>query len=313
MKTAATASRLDALVQHTWAKNAFYRERWIAAGLHPAGPSRETLAGFPLITRQQFIEDQLACPPLGRNYTCDQSEFRRFHQSSGTTGTRIYWADTAETWRWVIQCSRELFALAGVSSTDRIFAALPFGSSSGPWIIYEGALSLGAACMTPGNATIDDQAALVTRYKPNVLIGKADHLLRLGEKTSGNLQVSKLILTGQNSLWAIRKELTKVWGAECFDRYGMTEAGSIASECQAHTGCLHVLDTEFVVECFRPCDDVAVDNGESGELVLTTLGRAARPIIRYRTGDFTTVMRNYPCACGRTGDVLIGGVNRITP
>ena len=311
MNNPATASRLDALVQQTWEHNGFYRQHWCAAGVRQNELASEHFADFPLTTRQHLLHDQSTYPPLGKNVSCDASQFRRFHQSSGTTGARIYWADTVETWDWVMRCSRELFGIAGVTSNDRIFAAVPFAASSGPWIIYEGALSLGVPCLTAGTAAIEQQAELVIRYKPNVVIGKADHLLRLGEAIAGKVEVAKLILTGQNSFWAIRKDLNLLWRAECFDRYGMTEAGSIASECPAHSGCLHILDDEFIAECYRPDEDVCVGNGESGELVLTNLGRTARPIIRYRTGDFATLVHNYHCACGHTGDVLVGGVARI--
>jgi len=39
--------------------------------------------------------------------------------------------------------------------------------------------------------------------------------------------------------------------------------------------------------------------GAQGELVLTTLTKRALPLIRYRTGDITT-LADAPCACGRT-------------
>jgi phenylacetate-CoA ligase len=42
-----------------------------------------------------------------------------------------------------------------------------------------------------------------------------------------------------------------------------------------------------------------VEEGEEGELVLTTLTKEALPVLRYRTGDLTTLTTE-PCECGRT-------------
>ena len=48
-------------------------------------------------------------------------------------------------------------------------------------------------------------------------------------------------------------------------------------------------------------------DGDSGELVVTNLGRTASPVIRYGTGDIV-VRQSTPCACGRTWARLEGGV-----
>jgi phenylacetate-CoA ligase len=48
-----------------------------------------------------------------------------------------------------------------------------------------------------------------------------------------------------------------------------------------------------------------VPDGTEGELVFTTLTKEAMPLIRYRTGDIGSVVRER-CACGRTTARLIG-------
>jgi phenylacetate-CoA ligase len=60
--------------------------------------------------------------------------------------------------------------------------------------------------------------------------------------------------------------------------------------------------------------------GETGELVLTTITKEAFPVIRFRTGDLTS-LDSAPCPCGRTlariskisgrcdGIVIVKGVN----
>lgn len=73
---------------------------------------------------------------------------------------------------------------------------------------------------------------------------------------------------------------------------------------------MHLLETEFIAEVLHPESAQPMADGEQGELVLTTLGRFCRPIVRYRTGDLVRQVRNHRCACGRREALLVGGVRR---
>jgi phenylacetate-CoA ligase len=75
-------------------------------------------------------------------------------------------------------------------------------------------------------------------------------------------------------------------------------------ECQAG---LHVNEAEFIAEVIDPASGRPVAAGEEGELVLTGLGRAGWPVIRYRTRDRVR-HGGYQCACGRTTLFLPGGI-----
>ena len=274
------------------------------------------LAPFPFTTRDELIADQIAIPPLGTNFTSRPAELKRFHRSSGTTRAPLLWADSAESWQWAMQCSQRLWQLAGVEPSDRVLFLMPFGASSGPWIIYEGACRLGCACLPVGPEEPDEPLRWLTTFKPTVLAGKPAVLksLAVAAEAGGfpprELGVHKLILCGAHEP-SLRLSLEQSWGGECFDRYGLTEAGSVAGECTAHSGGLHVLDDEFIAESIDPESGNPVADGEPGELVLTNLGRLARPIIRYRTGDLVRLERDRECACGRHEAMLLGGVKRM--
>ena len=109
----------------------------------------------------------------------------------------------------------------------------------------------------------------------------------------------------------MRARLHALWGAECFDRYGLTEAGSVAAECSLHGGVMHVLDDEFIVEIMNTDGANASADQAEGELVLTALGRSASPVIRYRTGDHVRLARDVQCGCGHRGTLILGGVTRM--
>jgi phenylacetate-CoA ligase len=82
--------------------------------------------------------------------------------------------------------------------------------------------------------------------------------------------------------------------------YGLSEivGPGVAGECEARDG-LHVADDHFLPEIIDPASGTVLPPGHEGELVLTTLSKRALPMLRYRTGDITT-LTDAPCRCGRT-------------
>ena len=308
--------KLNHLLNEVWERNPFYTGKWCRAGvgLHQLS-SLDELAAFPFTTRAELVADQDSKPPLGSNLTRPLACYRRFHGSSGTTRAPMLWADTPQSWGWVMHCSVSLFLIAGVKPGDRIVFALPFGPSSGPWIMYEGACRLSCACFAAGHLEPGELVKLLRPLSPTVLIARPPELMRLteaAEKTGirpNRLGVGKIICPGAG-VGNTRSQLERTWGVECFDRYGLTEAGSVAGECLALGG-MHVLESDFIAEVIQPRGESPVSDGEAGELVLTSLGRIGRPIIRYRTGDLVRLKRDHHCPCGRTEALLPGGVQRL--
>jgi phenylacetate-CoA ligase len=309
--------KFNYLLGEVWERNPFYTYKWCQAGvnIHTASSLAE-LRRFPLTTRNELLVDQQSTPPLGSNLTCPRSALKRVHRSSGNTRAPLYWADTPKTWAWVMKCSESLFLLAGLTPDDRILFTLPPGQSSGPSIMFEGACKFGCFCFTSGLS--DTPGHVLNLFCPTVLVGRPSQLrelaLTLGDaRDARSCEVQKLIFTGEIVSATMRRQIEEFWNAESFDRYGLTEAGSVASECVAHPGGMHVLETEFIAEVIDPHTCQTVSEGAPGELVLTTLGRIAQPIIRYRTGDLVRLIRDHNCRCGRSEAMLVGGISRRRP
>jgi phenylacetate-CoA ligase len=87
------------------------------------------------------------------------------------------------------------------------------------------------------------------------------------------------------------------WGAKAYSTYGVTELANSLCECEAGVGG-HLHDEQLYIEILDD-DGQPVANGEVGEVVATTFGVEAMPVIRYRTGDCASLLRD-PCSCGRT-------------
>jgi len=309
--------RLNRLLALAWERSSFHRTKWKAAGLSPGAlRSVEDLRRFPFTTREELERDQAHHPPLGTCLTVPFTDCLRLLRSSGTTRAPLFWADDAESWGSVVRASQALWEMGGVTRADRIFLTTPFGASSGPWIMHAGASQLGCLNFSLGRATLSEQLSLIRRFTPTVLASKPRDLLALAlaAETAGlepaAFGVRRLICGGAPGAHQTetRRELERRWGAECFDRYGMTEVGSIAGECSAHCGGMHVLESELIAEVVDADSGQPPADGSTGELVLTHLGRTTCPIVRYRTGDQVRLDRLSRCACGHSGAILVGGV-----
>src|SRR5512147_1783711 len=99
----------------------------------------------------------------------------------------------------------------------------------------------------------------------------------------------------------MRAQLESLWGLTAFDCYGLSEVigPGVASECLEGRPGLHVNEDHFLPEIIDPETGEPHPPGHEGELVLTSLTKEALPVIRYRTGDVTS-LDPAPCPCGRT-------------
>jgi phenylacetate-CoA ligase len=147
---------------------------------------------------------------------------------------------------------------------------------------------------------------LLQDFKPDVLAATPSFALHLGEtlvEQGGRPRELglRLGLFGAEP-WTdgIRAALERTFGLRAFDIYGLSEiiGPGVAGECEAREG-LHVADDHFLPEIVEPATGAVLPPGREGELVLTTLTRRALPLVRYRTGDITTLTVE-PCRCGRT-------------
>ena len=210
----------------------------------------------------------------------------------------------------------DIFRAAGVSAADRIFFAFSFGPFIGFWLAFEAGEALGALSIPGGGLSSAARLRAIFTHDANVLCCTPTYALRLAEvaKEEGidlaKSPVRTIVVAGEpgGSIPATRARLEEGWpGATVFDHHGMTEVGPVTYQCPAQAGVLHVLEEAYLPEIIHPETAVPVAAGETGELVLTTLGRHGSPLIRYRTGDLVTAAES-PCRCGHLDLALHGGI-----
>ncbi len=312
------SDRLGRLLRTIYGRNPFYTRKFDAAGIDMARLRLpDGLSALPLTTKADLIADQHANPPWGTALTEPIERYTRFSQTSSTTGRPLRWIDTNESWQWMLEAWKTVFRGARVGPGDRVFFPFSFGPFLGFWTGFEAGCQLGLHCVPGGGMSSQLRLATMDAVGATVVCCTPTYALRLAEVAAGerpgrplaDTSVRVIIVAGEpgGSIPATRERIERSWGARVIDHYGLTEVGPISFECWEAPGYLHLIEHHYLCEVLNPDADRSVPDGEPGELVVTTLGRDACPVIRYRTGD-VVIRRSEPCACGRTGARLERGV-----
>ena len=316
---AAQLESLKTLLAELFPGNQFYARKLNALGItFDVGGVADFTKRFPLTTKAELIENQRSNPPFGTNLTYPLTNYSRYHQTSGTTATPLRWLDTPESWDHMVESWMEILRVATVTPEDRIFFAFSFGPFIGFWLAFEAGTRLGCLCVPGGGLSSAARVRAILDNAVTVLCCTPTYAIRLAEVAAEqNVDLSKsavrlLVVAGEpgGSIPAVRARLTELWnGARIFDHHGMTETGPVTYECPARPGVLHVLESAYLAEVLDAKTGVTVGAGQTGELILTTLGRIGSPLLRYRTGDAVKAARiDVPCPCGRYELALEGGI-----
>ena len=315
--------RLVLLLNAVDGRNPFYTRKWSDAGVRVADlVLPRDLQALPLTTKAELVADQDENAPWGTALTEPLERYTRYNQTSSTTGRPLRWLDTNESWQWALECWRAVYRAAHVDRTDRIFFPFSFGPFLGFWTAFEAGTQMGAHCVPAGGMSSEARLALIDIVQPTVVCCTPTYALRLSEVaeaggggstgTLADSAVRTLIVAGEpgGSIPSTRERIEHAWKARVIDHHGLTEVGPVSFECWESPGDIHLNECEFLCEVLDPSTGAPVEDGQQGELVVTTLGRTASPVVRYRTGDLVVRVSDDdgPCACGRTLARLRGGI-----
>lgn len=309
---------LRALLRALIPGNPFYTAKYDAART-PGKVSHlgDFYASFPFTTKAELAADQAANPPYGTNLTFPLERYTRCHQTSGTSGAPLRWLDTPESWDWMADNWQTILRAAGVTRADTIFFAFSFGPFIGFWLAFEAGVRLGCRCLPGGGMSSAARLRAILDHRATVLCCTPTYALHLAEVAAAeglalaDSAVKTLIVAGEpgGSIPTTRARLESLWpGVRVFDHHGMTETGPVTYECPVKPRVLHVLESAYVAEIIHPDTGAQLATGETGELVLTTLGRLGSPLLRYRTGDLVRAALDTVCECGRSELALEGGI-----
>jgi phenylacetate-CoA ligase len=318
------ALQLDRLrwsLRHAYENVPQYRKMFDERQVHPDDLGElSDLAKFPFTgkaeLRANYPFDMFAVP---------REQISRLHASSGTTGRPTVVGYTREDVRtWARLMARSIRA-AGGRPTDRVHVAYGYGLFTGGLGAHYGAEELGCTVIPVSGGMTERQVMLIEDFKPDVIMVTPSYMLaivdemhRQGIEPRGtSLQVG--IFGAEPWTQDLRTEIEQQLDLHAIDIYGLSEVmgPGVAVECVDTKDGLHVWEDHFYPEIIDPVTGDVLPDGETGELVFTSLTKQAMPVVRYRTRDLTRLlpgtarpMRRIEKITGRTDDMIIlRGVN----
>jgi len=233
-------------------------------------------------------------------------EIVRIHSSSGATSKPVVVGYTRNDLKhWADQTARVMSA-AGVTKDDVVQIAFDYGLFTGGFGMHYGAERLGASVIPVSSGNTERQVQIMQDFRSTALVSTPSFALylaevmgRLGVPTAG-LWLRVGLFGGEPMSERMRGEIESRLGVVATDNYGISAVmgPGIAGECELRDG-LHINEDHFLVEVVDPTTLQVLDEGQEGELVITTLTKEGLPMIRYRTHDISRITRS-KCKCGRT-------------
>jgi phenylacetate-CoA ligase len=305
--------------QVAWAKQ---RSPWFRRTLAAFDPeelnSIADLRRLPMLTREDWMNSQSDHPPYGELPTIGGDGAIRVHTTSGTTGKDPLRAlDSRKDWAWIAEMWAYGIWGCGVRPGDTAYIAFGYGSFIGFWGLHYAMEKIGVLNVPGGAQTTEARVRQIIDFGATVVASTPTYALRMAQEAHAlgidlpGSAVSRIILSGEpaGSIPQTKALIEEQWGAKAFDTAGMTEIGTImVFECEHQPGGTHIIEDHVIEEVIDPDTLAPVAYGEAGERVVTSFGRGAIPLLRYRTGDQVCKVPAAICSCGRGFDVYQGGI-----
>ena len=278
-----------------------FRNRMNEAGLTP-----DDIRGIEDLHRVPFSykKDLRDYYPYGL-FATPMKDVVRVHASSGTTGKRIVVGYTRDDLKLWDECVARVMGAAGVNDEDFVQISFGYGFFTGGLGAHGGADYLGATVIpiSAGNTanqiqTMIDFGSTVLCCTPSYAMYLGEEVERLGVKDQLKLRIG--IFGAEPWSEDMRHKIEEKLGLKAYDIYGLSEVlgPGVSGECTEQAG-MHVWEDHFIVEIIDPETGEVLPEGETGELVFTSITKEAFPVIRYRTRDICS-LNPEPCKCGRT-------------
>lgn len=295
--------RLKLTVERCYNNVPLYRQRMDEMGVKPSDIKHlEDITKLPFTSKQDLRDSY----PFGM-FAVPKDEVVRIHASSGTTGkptTVGYTKKDVHTWA---ECSARSIGCAGGTRNDVIQVSYGYGLFTGGLGLHYGGEMFGATVLPSSSGNTKRQIMLMEDFGTSILCCTPSYALVILEMIK-EMEVSLDMLKLRAGMFgaepwteAMRAQIEEGLGIDALDIYGLSETmgPGVAMECIEEKRGLHFWEDNFIVEVVNPETGEQLPDGETGELVITTITKEAFPTIRYRTHDLSSIISE-PCSCGRT-------------
>lgn len=264
--------------------------------------SEQAIAKLPLTRKSDLIGLQKSRPPFGGLSAVQGKDLAYIFASPGP----IYepGSKRSDFWRF----ARSLFA-AGFREGELIHNCFSYHLTPAGAMVDSGAHALGCAVIPAGVGQTELQVRTIEDLQPDGYVGTPSFLkiiLEKGDELGANLSSLKKALVSGEALPPPLRDGFSQRGIEVLQCYATADLGVIAYESSAKEGL--IIDEGIYLEIVRPGTGDTVDDGEVGEIVVTSLN-PDYPLIRFATGDLSAVLPG-ASPCGRTNRRIKGWMGR---
>ncbi len=293
--------RLKYIVDYAYNNVKMYKRKFDEIGLKPE--HIKTFKDINLIpyTTKDDLRDEY---PYGL-FAVPMKNIVRLHASSGTTGKPIVGGYTkTDLDNWSTSIAR-ILSMGGGTDEDIVHVSFGYGLFTGGFGLHYGIEKLGATVVPVSTGNTERQIMLMKDFGATALVATPSYAIYLGETAQKmgvmkDLKIEHIFVGAEASTTEMHNLLQNMWGALPTENYGLTEVGGpgVSGECIYKCG-MHINEDMFYPEIANVENRTVLNEGEKGEMLITTLVKQAMPILRYRTKDITSLTYE-PCKCGRT-------------
>jgi len=296
-------TKLKETLKYVYERSAVYKKKFDEIGFKPEDlKSLSDLNKLPFTTKDEFRDNY----PFGM-FAVPMDQVVRFHASSGTTGKMTVIGCTKNDMEVWTELLARMITMTGVNNTDVTQIAFGYGLFTGAHGLQYGMERVGATVIPISSGNTERQLMVMKDFGTTALVSTPTYALHLGDVAiklgidpRKDLKVKVGLFGGEAFSEEYRNEIEERWGILATDNYGLSECGGpgYSGECELICG-QHIAEDYYITEIINSETLEPVKPGEKGEVVITTLGREAVPVIRYRTKDISSLTYE-PCECGRT-------------
>lgn len=318
--------KLRTMLMHVARTNPFYGRLWREAGVDVE--KVRTLADLrqlPMVEKSLFVADQNAHPPFGTRLgsLLQPDHSANIYTSSGTSGqgTELH----AQSVRELLEMERMYgyyFTWAGMRPGDAVLLTIPVTMLAGGRVEYQGAVGQGLTVLPVGNYDGPRKVQHIDRFRPRALFGSSSyfaHMATLMDRPARESSIEVLLTGMEGASLSFLNGLEETWGATVAERFGcaqmradfmFTDESGIGGPDRP--GILFNIDPFVLLEVLDPATGLPVQDGEFGELVVTSLYHFDNPVVRNRLHDGGVFRKGGLLPGGRSfHGVEVGSIGRV--
>ncbi len=302
-------------IQHVFANSSMYQEKYRQTGIAAKDITCvQDLAKLPFTTKTDLRESQVRKPPYGDFLAAPSDLVNRVHRTSGATGQFIYTALTRKDLDTTNDCGARAFWAAGLRPNHRVVHCLNYCLWMGGYTDHSNLELTGATVFPFGVGNSRQLVRVIRDAGINAISSTPSYPAYLEDIVRDELGLEPKELGLRLGLFggepglenpSYRNRIADTWGMRPQNaNYGVSDVlCNFASVCSENYQLHFLAQGALLAQLVDPAtgEDIPIEDGVKGELVLTHLEKEAQPLVRYRTSDILEILGTGPCRCGRTG------------